>query len=177
MIELYSIMTIIKITDNRYPKRLLDIKNPPKQLYVEGNAELLNNKSLAIVGSRKCTSYGIKYAKEFASEISKNDITIVSGLAIGIDTIAHQFSKDSIGRTIAVVGCGLDHIYPKENEELFRQIVENDGCIISEYPNGTEVDTKKFPERNRIISGISIGVLVIEAAHRSGSTITARYRI
>lgn len=170
-------MTIIKITDNIYPKRLLDIKNPPKQLYVEGNTELLNNNSLAIVGSRKCTSYGIKYAKEFASKISKNNITIVSGLAIGIDTIAHEFSKDSIGRTIAVVGCGLDQIYPKANEELFNQILENDGCIISEHPNGTRVDTKNFPKRNRIISGISMGVLVIEAKYRSGSTITARHRI
>ena len=135
------------------------------------------NISLAIVGSRKCTSYGIKYAKKFASEISKNNITVVSGLAIGIDTIAHEFSKDSIGRTIAVVGCGLDHIYPKENEELFKQILENGGCIISEHPSGTKVDTKNFPKRNRIISGISMGVLVIEAAYKSGSTITARHRI
>ncbi len=170
-------MKIIKITDSKYPKRLLDIKNPPKQLYVEGNDKLLNNHSIAIVGSRKCTSYGIKYAKEFASEISKNNITIVSGLAIGIDTIAHEFSKNSIGRTIAVVGCGLDHIYPKENEELFKQILENDGCIISEHPNSTKVDTKNFPKRNRIISGISMGVLVIETAYKSGSTITARHRI
>lgn len=170
-------MKIIKITDSKYPKRLLDIKNPPKQLYVEGNDKLLNNHSIAIVGSRKCTGYGIKYAKEFASEISKNNITIVSGLAIGIDTIAHEFSKNSIGRTIAVVGCGLDHIYPKENEELFKQILENDGCIISEHPNSTKVDTKNFPKRNRIISGISMGVLVIEAAYKSGSTITARHRI
>lgn len=170
-------MITIKITDNRYPKRLLDIKNPPEQLYVEGNTELLNNNSLAIVGSRKCTSYGIKYAKKFASEISKNNITVVSGLAMGIDTIAHEFSKNYIGRTIAVVGCGLDHIYPKENEELFKQILEDGGCIISEHPNGTKVDTKNFPKRNRIISGLSMGVLVIEAAYKSGSMITARHRI
>ncbi len=169
-------MTIIKISDNRYPERLLDIKNPPKQLYVEGNIELLNNKSLAIVGSRKCTSYGIKYAKEFASKISKNNITIVSGLAIGIDTVAHEFSKNCKGKTIAVMGCGLDQIYPKENGELYKQILEDGGCIISEYANGTKADTKKFPKRNRIISGISMGVLVIEATYRSGSTITAKYR-
>lgn len=170
-------MKIIKITDSKYPKRLLEIKNPPKQLYVKGNTKLLNHDSLAIVGSRKCTSYGIKYAKEFASEISKNNITIISGLAIGIDSVAHEFSKDSKGRTIAVVGCGLDKIYPKENEELFKQILENDGCIISEYPLGTEINTKNFPRRNRIISGISMGVLVIEAVYKSGSTITARFRI
>lgn len=170
-------MITIKITDNKYPRRLRDIKNPPKQLYVEGNTELLNNNSLAIVGSRKCTSYGIKYAKQFASEISKNNITIVSGLAIGIDTVAHEFSKNFKGKTIAVMGCGLDQIYPKENKELYKQILEDGGCIISEYVNGTKVDTKKFPKRNRIISGISMAVLVIEATYRSGSTITARYRI
>lgn len=170
-------MKIIKITDSKYPKRLLEIKNPPKQLYVKGNDELLNNDSLAIVGSRKCTSYGIKYTKEFASEISKNNITIISGLALGIDTVAHEFSKDFKGKTIAVVGCGLDKIYPEENKELFKQILENDGCIISEYPPGTEINTKNFPRRNRIISGISMGVLVIEAACKSGSTITARLRI
>ena len=169
-------MKIIKITDIKYPKRLLEIKNPPKQLYVEGNEKLLNNDSLAIVGSRNCTSYGIKYAKEFASEISKNNITIVSGLAIGIDSVAHAFSKDSNGKTIAVMGCGLDKIFPKENKELFNQILENNGCIISEYPPNTEINTKNFPKRNRIISGISLGVLVIEAAYRSGSTITARHR-
>lgn len=169
-------MQIIKITDSKYPKRLLDIKNPPKQLYVKGNDELLNNASIAIVGSRKCTSYGIKYAKEFASEISNNNITIISGLALGIDAVAHEFSKDSKGKTIAVVGCGLDKIYPEENKELFKQILENNGCIISEYPPGTEVNTKNFPRRNRIISGISMGVLVIEATCKSGSTITARLR-
>lgn len=170
-------MNILKITDTKYPKRLLDIKNPPKQLYVKGNVELLNNDSLAIVGSRKCTSYGIKYAKEFASKISKNNITIVSGLAIGIDAVAHDFSKNFKGKTIAVVGCGLDKIYPEENTELFKQILENEGCIISEYPPDEEVNMKNFPKRNRIISGISKGILVVEATFRSGSTITARYRI
>ena len=110
-------MKTIKITDIKYPKRLKEIKNPPKQLYIEGDEKLLNNKSIAIVGSRNCTNYGIKYAEEFAKELSKNNITIVSGLAIGIDTVAHEFSKDYKGKTIAVLGSGLDIIYPKENDK------------------------------------------------------------
>ena len=164
-------MKTIKITDIKYPKRLKEIKNPPKQLYIEGDEKLLNNKSIAIVGSRNCTNYGIKYAEEFAKELSKNNITIVSGLAIGIDTVAHEFSKDYKGRTIAVLGSGLDIIYPKENKELYKKILENGGCIISEYEKGTKVDSKNFPKRNRIVSGISLGILVIEAAYKSGSSI------
>ena len=167
-------MKTIKITDINYPKRLKEIKNPPKQLYIEGDEKLLNNKSIAIVGSRNCTNYGIKYAEEFAKELSKNNITIVSGLAIGIDTVAHEFSKDYKGKTIAVLGSGLDIIYPKENKELYKKILENGGCIISEYEKGTKIDSKNFPKRNRIVSGISLGILVIEAAYKSGSTITAR---
>lgn len=167
-------MKTIKITDINYPKRLKEIKNPPKQLYIEGDEKLLNNKSIAIVGSRNCTNYGIKYAEEFAKELSKNNITIVSGLAIGIDTVAHEFSKDYKGKTIAVLGSGLDIIYPKENKELYKKILENGGCIISEYEKGIKIDSKNFPKRNRIVSGISLGILVIEAAYKSGSTITAR---
>lgn len=169
-------MKIIKTTDSKYPKRLLEIKNPPEKLYVEGNEELLNNDSLAIVGSRNCTEYGIKYAKEFASKISRNNITIISGLAIGIDAVAHEASKDNKGKTIAVLGSGLKNIYPKENKELFNQILENGGCVISEYGPDEKINMKNFPTRNRIISGMAMGVLVVEAGYRSGSTITGRLR-
>lgn len=120
-------MQIIEKTDKRYPQRLLDIKNSPKVLYVEGDYSLLNKKSLAIVGSRNASSYGIKYAKEFASKISKRNITIISGLALGIDTVAHQFSMNNTGKTIAVLGGGLNRIYPRENAELYKQILEKRG--------------------------------------------------
>ena len=170
-------MQIITIIDEKYPKRLLEINDPPKILYVEGDMNLLNNDSIAIVGSRKSTEYGRKYAKKFAEELSKNNVTIISGLAIGIDSIAHEYSKSNLGKTIAVLGCGLDYVYPQENILLYKQILKNGGCIISEYPLGTKADTKKFPKRNRIISGLSIGVLVVEASLKSGSTITGRLRL
>lgn len=168
-------MKIIQITDNEYPKRLLEIKNPPEKLYVKGNIDLLNNNSIAIVGSRKCTDYGIKYTKKFAKEIANNNVTIVSGLAIGIDSVAHEIATKCVGNTIAVLGCGLNNIYPKENMELFNLILENNGCVISEYEPNVKVCMKNFPKRNRIISGISLGVLVTEAKFRSGTTITAKY--
>lgn len=167
----------IKIIDKNcsdYPKNLKSISNSPDKLYVIGNEKLLNNRSIAIVGSRKCSEYGVKYAKKFAKEISKEGITVVSGLALGIDSVAHEFSKGEKGKTIAVVGCGLNYIYPEENKELFFSILKNDGCIVSEYEPDAEIDMKNFPKRNRIISGISDGVLVVEASYKSGSTITGR---
>lgn len=167
-------MKVINIQDEEYPKKLLKIKNPPKKLYIEGNEKLLNNKSLAIVGSRNCSQYGIKYTKEFAKVIANNNVTIVSGLALGIDSVAHDTAKECVGNTIAVIGCGLNHIYPPENKELFKQILEKGGCIISEYEPNKEVDMSNFPKRNRIISGISDAILVIEARQKSGSTITGR---
>lgn len=157
-----------------YPEKLKSISNSPDKLYVLGNEKLLNNRSIAIVGSRKCSEYGVKYAKKFAKEISKEGITVVSGLALGIDSVAHEFSQGEKGRTIAVVGCGLNYIYPEENRELFYSILKNGGCIVSEYEPDMEVDMKNFPKRNRIISGISDGVLVVEAGYKSGSTITGR---
>lgn len=167
-------MKVIDIQDEAYPRRLLKIKNPPQKLYVEGNEKLLTNKSLAIVGSRNCSEYGIKYTKEFAKELADKNITIVSGLAIGIDGIAHDTAKECIGNTIAVIGCGLKHIYPEENRELFKQILGKGGCIISEYEPNEEVNMSNFPKRNRIISGLSDAILVIEARQKSGSTITGR---
>ena len=165
----------INETNKLYPKKLLKIKDRPNKIYAVGNIELLNNKSIAIVGSRLSTVYGERYAVKFAKEISKAGITIVSGLAKGIDTIAHENSKQEKGKTIAVIGCGFNHIHPKENEELFNKIIENDGCVISQYSPNTDINLKEIPFRNRIISALSEGVLVVEARYRSGSGITAKY--
>lgn len=162
-------------TDELYPKKLLQIKDRPNKIYVVGNIELLNNKSIAIVGSRISTTYGEYYAAKFAKEISEKGITIISGLAKGIDGIAHQNSKQEKGKTIAVLGCGFNHVYPKENEELFNEIIEDGGCIVSQYSPDTDINLKEVPFRNRIISALSEGVLIVEARHRSGSGVTAKY--
>lgn len=139
-----------------------------------GNIALLQKPSIAIVGSRDCTEYGKKYATQFASSIAHSNITVVSGLAIGIDSIAHKNSIEESGKTIAVMGSGFCNIYPRENENLFKEIIEKGGLIISEYPPDTKPNLKNFPFRNRIIAGLSMAVLVIEAKYRSGSNITAR---
>lgn len=165
----------INETDKLYPKKLLQIKDRPNKIYAVGNIELLNNKSIAIVGSRISTTYGEYYAAKFAKEISKKGITIISGLAKGIDTVAHQNSKQEKGKTIAVLGCGFNHVYPKENEELFNEIIEDGGCIVSQYSPDTDINLKEVPFRNRIISALSEGVLIVEARHRSGSGVTAKY--
>ena len=160
--------------DKIYPKALLQLPRPPRKLYAIGNVELLQNKALAIVGTRKNTEYGRTYTKKFAKELSNAGITIVSGLALGIDSIAHKSSMKSFGKTIAVIGSGFDNVYPTENEKLYREILKNEGCIISEYAPKTKVNMLNFPIRNRIIAGLSYGVLVIEARYRSGSSITAK---
>ena len=165
----------INETDEHYPEKLLQIKDRPNKIYAVGNIELLNNKSIAIVGSRISTAYGEYYAAKFAKEISKKGITIISGLAKGIDTVAHQNSKQEKGRTIAVLGCGFNHVYPKENEELFNEIIDDGGCIVSQYSPDTDINLKEVPFRNRIISALSEGVLIVEARHRSGSGVTAKY--
>lgn len=168
-------MKIIKITDSKYPQRLKNIKNPPKILYALGDINLLNKESIAIVGTRNSTAYGRGVAQKFAKEISEQGICVVSGLAEGIDTFAHVGAKGEIGKTIAVMGNGLNRVYPSQNKKLFLDILNEGGCIISEYEPDEEERPENFPARNRIISGISMGVLVIEARHRSGSSITARY--
>lgn len=162
-------------TDKNYPQALLQIKNNPKKIYAMGNIKLLQNKALAIVGTRDNTTYGEEYTKRIAKKISQAGITVVSGLAIGIDSIAHRYSMQNKGRTIAVIGSGFHHIYPEENKELFNEILQNKGCIVSEYSPNERVKMSHFPTRNRIIAGLSKGVLVIEAKYRSGSSITARY--
>ena len=164
----------IKIDDEMYPSKLKDIKSPPKKLYMQGNYDLLKDTSVAIVGSRECTSYGFREAYEFAKELSKKGICIISGLAEGIDTASHLGGMHQIGRTIAVLGTGLNKIFPEENEILAKSIIKNDGLIITEYEAGEEAKPANFPKRNRIMGGIADAVLVIEARRKSGTTITAR---
>lgn len=173
----------ISINSNEYPERLRNIYDPPLNLYVLGNKEILNKKGIAIVGSRDATLYGKKMAFKFAKELSEQGINIISGLAIGIDAYAHlgnlqaQGSNQTVGKTIAVLGSGIDNIYPKENIEIARKIIQTGGCIISEYPCGTKPDKLHFPQRNRIISGLSNGVLVVEASEKSGALITTDFAL
>lgn len=156
-----------------YPQLLKEIADPPPLLYVQGNISLLNSRSLAIVGSRASTSYGSRVASHLARELSRAGLSIVSGLALGIDTEAHQGALAVGGDTIAVLGCGLNVIYPWQNKKLYDSIREH-GVLVTEYPLATRPDSFRFPARNRIIAGMSSGVLVVEAASKSGSLITAQ---
>lgn len=165
-------MKKVKIGDEDYPKKFLQLKKPPKTIWVEGDTSLLEKLALAIVGSRKSTLYGEKIAKLFATQISKQGITIVSGLALGIDTVAHIYSKNSLGNTIAVIGSGLNQIYPEENRELAKEIIDGGGCLLSEYEPDEKVNMKNFPKRNRLICALSEGIFVVEADYRSGSKLT-----
>lgn len=167
-------LEIITIEDNRYPEQLRNIDNPPKQLYVEGNVGLLKSNIISIIGSRACSENGIKLARHFSKELVYQGITIASGMALGIDTIAHQTTLQQQGKTIAVLGNGLKSIFPTENRDVYEQIIENGGLVITEYPPEEKAKSKNFLERNRIVSGLAIGILVIEAAYRSGTSVTAR---
>ncbi len=170
--ERFKTKRILK-TSEEYPKRLLEIKNAPAELYVRGNLELFNNKCIAIVGARQCTEYGKNQAKRFANYLSKMGYTIVSGLAIGIDTVAHINSMENDGKTIAVMASGFNHIYPPENRLLVEKILENGGLVVTEYADDIEPDMHRFPKRNKIIAGLSIATILIESRYRSGSNITA----
>ena len=159
--------------DAAYPARLKEIHDRPALLFVKGELRAEDEWSLAIVGTRQPTIYGRQVAEEMAAALAQNHITVVSGLARGIDAISHQAALAAGGRTLAVVGGGLDSVYPTENSELARRIVEH-GALISEYPPGTRPRPENFPRRNRILSGLCLGVLVVEAGETSGALITAR---
>ena len=170
------IIEIIKCYEEKYPQRLLQIREYPEQLYCQGNVDLLNEqKIVAIVGSRDCSEYGRKYANIFATELSKHGICVISGMAIGIDASAHSGAMQEAGRTIAVLGGGLKNIYPVQNLWLYNNIIAGGDCVITEYAENEETKLSNFPKRNRLISGLADAVLVIEAEHRSGSKITAKY--
>ena len=159
-----------------YPKKSLSIQEYPESLYCRGNTELLKkNKFVAIVGSRNCSEYGRKYARLFAKNLAKENACVISGLATGIDSAAHDGSIGEKGKTIAVLGGGLNHVYPASNLWLFNKIKENGGLIISEHEDDAETQISGFPKRNRIITGIADAVLVIEACPRSGSKVSAEY--
>lgn len=168
---------MITCFDDNYPVKLHFIKNKPIVLFYKGDIVNLNNESIAIVGSRNCSEYGKKCASFFSKELSKRCVNIISGLAMGIDSVAHIEAINCKGKTIAVIGNGLDAVYPKCNKILEQKIVEHNGLIISEYVIGTKPEKINFPRRNRIISGISNAVIVIEGSNKSGSLITANYAI
>ena len=167
---------ILEWYNDDYPKDLLDIKDSPTILHTEGNTSLLNNPKgiVAIVGSRNCTEYGIKQARIFAEYLSKNGVTVISGLAIGIDAQAHLGALNGEGSTIAVIGGGLNNVSPNENIWLYHKIVNENGLVISEKEDDVIVESASYSKRNRIITGIAKAVLVIEASKYSGSSMTAR---
>jgi DNA processing protein len=164
---------LLTLADAAYPQLLLEIPDPPLLLYAKGRIGLLNQPSLAVVGSRNASAQGTAHARQFAQALSNAGLTIVSGLALGIDTAAHEGALLDGGTTVAVIGTGADIVYPSRNHALAHRIAEH-GCIISEYALGTPALPANFPRRNRIISGLSRGTLVVEAAAQSGSLITAR---
>ena len=163
---------IIAQTDRDYPKRLRDIHDPPLALYVNGELQVRDDHAIAVVGTRRPTHYGRGCAERFAAELARVGFVVVSGLAEGIDTAAHEAVLKVKGRTLAVLGGGLDCMYPQANEELARRISEN-GAVMTEYPFGRQPDRTTFPVRNRIVSGLSMGVIVVEAGDSSGALITA----
>jgi DNA processing protein len=167
---------MLTIRCEAYPSTLKEIPSAPPILYVRGNLAALSNKSLAIVGSRKYTSYGERVAENICKDLVRSGLSITSGLALGIDAIAHRAALNAGGETIAILGSGIDDnsIFPRENFNLARQIIQNDGALVSEYPPRTPSYKQNFPARNRIMAGLTLGTLVIEAALESGSLITAR---
>ncbi|HFE9685158.1 TPA: DNA-processing protein DprA [Clostridium perfringens] len=175
--KLLGIRTII-FTSKYYPKRLKLIKNPPAIIYIKGRNILKSDeKSIACIGTRNPTSYGINVTKSIVTNLTKEKFTIISGLAYGVDKISHEISLKENGRTIAVLAHGLDIMYPKEHYELSKSILENGGTLISEYPVGTKADKFRFVQRNRIVSGLSAGILMIEAKEKSGTRHTVEFAI
>ncbi len=167
---------LITWDDPAYPIRLNELEDPPPTLYVRGELKPADEFAVAIVGTRLATAYGKEVARQLASELARNQVTILSGLARGIDFIAHQAALDAGGRTIAVLGHGIDMIYPPEARKLSERMIEH-GALISDYPLGTPPDAANFPPRNRIISGMSLGTIVVEAGLDSGALITAAFAL
>jgi len=160
--------------DGAYPERLLEIYDPPAVLWIRGDAAVLRRPAIAVVGTRQPSPYGSGMAEMLSRDLANRRLTIISGMARGVDTAAHKGALDAGGKTVAVWGTGIDVVYPKENKKLAERIVELGGTIVSEFPLGTFPAPQNFPLRNRILSGMSIGVLVVEAGEYSGTRITAR---
>ncbi|MDD4996162.1 MAG: DNA-processing protein DprA [Patescibacteria group bacterium] len=170
-------MLTISLKDKNYPQLLKEIYGPPKQLYCLGKLKSKEKFPLAVVGTRKISFYGKKTTEYFVNVLVQAGLTIISGLALGIDGLAHQIALENHGRTLAVLGSGLDIIYPPKHKKLAKEIIKSGGALLSEYPPKTRPSKLTFPARNRIVSGLSLGVLVIEAPIKSGALITARFAL
>lgn len=170
-------MKVIYQAEKNYPEKLRNIYAPPAKLYLLGDEAILNKPSIAIIGCRQASDYGKKVAFRFAYELAKQGIVVISGLAKGIDTYAHVGAVKANGQTIAVLGSGFAHIYPKENKGLCKEIIQKGGAIITEYEPQAKPEKMHFPARNRIISGLSNGVLVVEAKEKSGTLITVDHAL
>ena len=170
-------ISFITRDNSSYPQKLKDIYDAPYYIYVKGNVSILNGECISIIGSRNCSKYGEIVAKRLAFNLSKAGKIIVSGMARGIDAYAHNGSINAKGKTIAVLGSGVDQIYPRENEKLYYDILSKGGAIVSEYAMGVKPISSNFPARNRIISGVSDKVIVVEAGERSGTFITVDYAL
>lgn len=169
-------INIITINNPKYPRLLKEIPDPPSILYIRGKGSKINlEKTIAVVGTRHVTEYGASMTKKLVTDLVREGFTIISGLAYGVDAIAHRAAIDAGGKTIAVLGCGIDIIAPASNARLYWDIVNGHGAVVSEIPPGVVTDKKRFVTRNRIISGLSLGVVVVEGARKSGTLITARY--
>ena len=166
---------ILLLDDGVYPSSLREIYDPPIVLYVKGAwSDCLNQPCIGVVGSRRCSTYGQNSAIMLARDLAQRGVTVVSGFARGIDAAAHRGALDAGGRTVAVLGTGIDEVYPREHKKLTEEVLERGGAVVSQFPLGTPPVSENFPYRNRIISGLSLGVVVVEAAENSGSLITAR---
>ncbi len=170
-------VTLILKDDDEFPTNLREIPYPPFGIYIKGSVDALTKKSIAIVGTRRATPLGKTIARKFANELIKEDFVISSGLALGVDSAAHSGALEAGGINIAVLACGLDAVYPASNRDLAQDILENNGAIISEYPLESPAYAFRFLERNRIVSGLAMGTLVVEAPERSGSLATARFAL
>lgn len=170
-------VTLLTWDSPGYPAYLREIPGAPPLLYMQGTIKEVDRWAVAVVGTRRLTSYGRQATRDIVTGLVRNGVTIVSGLAKGIDAVAHQAALDAGGRTIAVLGSGLDSIYPPENRSLAAKIIAGQGAVISEYGLGIEPEAKNFPPRNRVISGLSLGVIVVEAGERSGALITSKFAL
>jgi DNA processing protein len=167
---------IITQESPEYPQALLSIHDPPLVLYVRGGFMEQDALGMGLIGSRRCSHYGRVQAERFGSDLARMGFTVISGLAQGIDTSAHEGALKVKGRTVAVLGNGLSHVYPRQNAQLAQEVADN-GAVISEFPMKTRVDARHFPQRNRLISGLSLGVIVVEASKQSGTLITANFAL
>jgi DNA processing protein len=165
---------VLRLVDAEYPRLLREISQPPPLLYIRGQLTTEDEWALAVVGTRRVSAYGRQVTERLAGELAAQRITVISGLARGIDTFAHAAALEASGRTIAVLGCGPDLVYPPDNAKLAARILEQ-GALVTEFPPGTQPEAGNFPARNRLISGLSLGVLVTEAPEQSGALITTRF--